>query len=79
MLCGIMARDYKKEYNNYHKRPEQKKRRAGRNLARSIAKRKLGAKAIAGKDIDHKDRNPKNNSAKNLRVQSKSANRSRNG
>ena len=29
-----------------------------------------------GKDIDHKDGNPKNTSKKNTRVQSKSANRS---
>jgi len=31
-----------------------------------------------GKDIDHKDRNPRNNSRSNLRVRSKSSNRSRN-
>ena len=29
-----------------------------------------------GKDVHHKDRNPKNNSKKNLRVVSKSKNRS---
>jgi hypothetical protein len=74
-----MARNYRQEYDRYHARPEQKKRRAGRNLARATAKRKLGAKAIKGKDIDHKDRNPKNNSPSNLRVQSKGKNRSRNG
>ena len=27
-------RNYKKEYENYHSKPEQKKRRAGRNKAR---------------------------------------------
>ena len=27
-------RNYKKEYENYHSKPEQKKRRAGRNHAR---------------------------------------------
>jgi len=40
-------------------------------------KKKLG-NSILGKDIDHKDRNPRNNSRSNLRVRSKSSNRSRN-
>ena len=70
-------RDYRSEYKNYHSKPEQKKNRAGRNLARRIMKRKLGVK-IKGKDIDHKDGNPRNNSKSNLRVRSKSYNRSRN-
>lgn len=74
-----MERNYKKEYDNYHSSPLQKKRRAGRNTARRRVKRKLGDKAVSGKDVDHKDRNPNNNSPKNLRVMSKSRNRSRNG
>jgi len=73
-----MARDYKSEYNNYHSKPEQKKNRAGRNSARSIMKKKHGS-SILGRDVDHKDRNPRNNSTTNLRLQSKSNNRSRNG
>tara|TARA_R110000787_G_scaffold18522_1_gene56651 strand:+ start:453 stop:674 length:222 start_codon:yes stop_codon:yes gene_type:complete len=72
-----MTRNYKSEYNNYHSKPEQKKDRAGRNGARRIMKKKLGS-SILGRDIDHKDRNPRNNSTGNLRVQSKSYNRSRN-
>ena len=71
-------RDYKKEYANYHSKPKQKKDRAGRNSARRIMKNKLGS-SILGRDVDHKDRNPRNNSASNLRIQSKSKNRSRNG
>ena len=35
-------RDYKSEYKNYHSKPDQKKRRAGRNGARAIMKKKLG-------------------------------------
>jgi hypothetical protein len=70
-------RDYRSEYKNYHSKPEQKKNRASRNLARRIMKKKLGV-SIKGKDIDHKDGNPRNNSRSNLRVQSKSKNRSRN-
>jgi hypothetical protein len=70
-------RDYRSEYKNYHSKPEQKKNRASRNLARRIMKKKLGV-SINGKDIDHKDGNPRNNSRSNLRVQTKSKNRSRN-
>ena len=72
-----MTRDYKSEYKNYHSKPKQKKDRAGRNGARIIMKKKYGS-SILGRDIDHKDRNPRNNSISNLRVQSKSSNRSRN-
>jgi|TARA_R110000868_G_scaffold221760_3_gene473526 hypothetical protein len=70
-------RDYKSEYNNYHSKPDQKKNRAGRNSARRIMKKKYG-NSILGRDVDHKDRNPRNNSKGNLRLQSKSLNRSRN-
>ena len=70
-------RDYKSEYNNYHSKPDQKKNRAGRNSARRIMKKKYG-NSILGRDVDHKDRNPTNNSKSNLRLQSKSSNRSRN-
>ena len=60
-----MARNYRKEYDNYHSKPEQRKNRSSRNKAR----RKL-AKAgysLKGKDVDHKDGNPLNNGRKNLR------------
>jgi hypothetical protein len=70
-------RDYKKEYANYHSKLEQKKDRAGRNGARRMMKKKHG-NSLLGKDVDHKDRNPRNNTMGNLRVQSKSINRSRN-
>ena len=70
-------RDYKKEYANYHSKPEQKKDRAGRNSARRMMKKKNG-NSLLGRDVDHKDRNPRNNTMSNLRVQSKSMNRSRN-
>jgi hypothetical protein len=72
-----MARDYKKEYREYHSKPKQKKRRAGRNRARRIMEMLGRVKKGDGKDVDHKDRNPKNNSKNNLRVQSKKTNRSR--
>ena len=70
-------RNYRKEYDDYHKKPEQKKNRASRNGGRRRMRKILGKKAIEGKDIDHKDGNPKNNSRNNLRVLSKRANRSK--
>ena len=73
-----MARNYRGEYDNYHARPEQKKRRAGRNAARSKLMQSGRVRKGDGKDVDHKDRNPFNNGGGNLRVQSKRANRSRN-
>ena len=73
----MATRDYKSEYQNYHSRPEQKKNRAKRNLARRIMKRKLG-NSINGMDIHHVDGNPNNNSSSNLKVVSKRFNRSRN-
>ena len=72
-----MARDYKKEYKEYHSKTEQKKRRAGRNAARRIMKMVGRVKKGDGKDVHHKDGNPKNNSRKNLAVESASKNRSR--
>ena len=71
-----MARDYKKEYANYHSKPAQKKRRASRNGAR----RKMIASGRAakgdGKDVAHKNGNPKDNRSSNLSTQSKAKNRS---
>jgi len=73
-----MPRDYKKEYENYHKKPEQRRRNDSRKAARRLMVKKHGASKLAGKDIDHKDRNPKNNSTSNLRIQSKKTNRGNN-
>lgn len=78
MPLNIMSRDYKKEYANYQGKPEQIKRRSSRNKARRLAIKKHGKAAVNGKDIDHKDRNPHNNSSSNLRIQSKKENRGRN-
>ncbi len=74
----MAARDYNREYRNYHSKPEQRKNRSSRNLARRLMKKKLGVKAIRGKDIDHKDKNPRNNARSNLRIRTKSKNRSDN-
>ena len=73
-----MARDYRKEYINYDSKPKRVKARVARNKAR---RRLMALGAVSkgdGKDIDHRDKNPRNNSRKNLRIRSKSYNRSHN-
>ena len=71
------GRDYNKEYRLYQGTPEQIKNRAQRNAARAIAKKKFGAAAIAGKDIDHDRpiRSHGTNSLKNLDIESIKKNR----
>ncbi len=69
-------RDYKREYELFHSKPKQKKRRAERNSARRKMAKLGRVKVGDGKDVAHKDNNTSNNSNKNLAVQSKSKNRS---
>jgi hypothetical protein len=69
-------RDYKKEYADYHGSPEQIKRRAARNKARRRLEQEGRVAKGDGKDVDHKNHNPLDNSPANIRVRSKSANRS---
>ena len=71
----MAKRNYRKEYDTYHSKPEQKKKRASRNTARRQAAAAGKVRKGDGKDVDHKDGNPRNNSMKNLRVVSKSVNR----
>ena len=71
-----MPRDYKKEYENYQGKPDQIKKRAKRNAARRKMAKAGKVRKGDGKDVDHKNTNPYDNSSDNLRVQSKSANRS---
>ena len=71
-----MTRNYRKEYDNYQGTSEQKKRRAGRNKARSLMLSSGKAKKGDNKDVAHKDNNPLNSSTKNIKMQSKKANRS---
>ena len=65
-----MARNYRKEYDNYHSRPEQKIRRAARNAARARFK-----DADPNKDVHHKDNNPLNNDKNNLSLVTQHYNR----
>jgi hypothetical protein len=71
-----MARNYKKEYQNYQSTTKQKKRRAKRNAARRALMRAGKVRKGDGKDVAHKDNNPNNNTRSNWAVQSQHKNRS---
>jgi len=60
----------------YNAKPAQKKRRAARNTARRRMIKAGKARKGDGKDVHHKDGNPRNNKRGNLAVTSKSKNRS---
>lgn len=72
-----MARDYGKEYRDYHSKPEQKKNRAERNAARRKMTREGKVHKGDQMDVDHKKpiRSGGTNAKSNLRVMSKSRNR----
>ena len=72
-----MARNYKDEYAKFQSSTKSKKDRASRNKVRKAALRAGRVKKGDGRDIDHLDGNPRNNSKKNLRVVSKSKNRAK--
>jgi hypothetical protein len=76
MAVGGVAkkRNYRKEYDNYHGKPAQIKRRDSRNAARNALK-KAGVN-VAGKDVAHKNGNPRDNRRGNLTLQRPSQNRS---
>jgi len=68
------ARNYRKEYDDYHGKPDEIARRASRNKAR----KKKGLMNLSPNDeVDHIDNNPENNSPSNLRVVSRHKNRTR--
>ena len=67
-------RNYKKEYANYHSKPAQIKPRNARNAARN--KLKKSGVAVAGKDVAHRNGNPRDNRRGNLAVKPASKNRS---
>ncbi len=69
-------RDYKQEYANYQGKPEQIAKRSSRNKARRSLAKDGKVRLGDGMDVDHRNTNAKDNSKGNLRVQSKSDNRS---
>ena len=74
----MAERNYRKEYDDYHSKPEQKRRRAQRNKANRKAKREGRIHKGDGKEVDHKGSH-RTGSLANVptRVTSKSANRKR--
>lgn len=68
-----MARDYAKEYRDYHGKPGPRKRRAAVNRAR----RKVGLKPGDSREVDHKRPLSKggSNARSNLRITDRSINR----
>jgi hypothetical protein len=70
-----MPRNYRKEYDEYHGTPDQIENRSSRNKARRKMTNAHGKAAVAGKEVDHKNGNPKDNKKKNLQLMSRSANR----
>ena len=72
-----MSRNYKKEYANYQGKQDQIDNRSSRNKARREMVKAVGKSTVSGKDVDHKDGNPKNNDRGNLQVTSKKYNRSK--
>mgnify|MGYP003655700032 FL=1 len=69
------TRDYRKEYLTYHKK--HLKDNNARHRARYDAEKEGKVHVGDGKDIDHKNNNPRDNSSGNTRVMSSKANRSR--
>ncbi len=65
------------EYSRFQSSKKAKKDRAARNKARRQAEREGRVHKGDGKEIDHTDSNPRNNSRSNLRVVSRKTNRSK--
>ncbi len=73
----MAKRNYAREYATFQGKPEQIENRSSRNKARRLMEDKLGKAALAGRDVDHQNGQPKDNRLANLKVTSKSKNRSK--
>jgi hypothetical protein len=62
-------RNYRKEYDDFHGKKKQREERSSRNKAR---RKKSCPK---GKEVHHKDSNPKNNKSSNLKCLTRKKNR----
>ena len=73
VAASVGKRNYRKEYDDFHGKPEQRKNRSNRNKAR----RAMGLSKGDGKEVDHKKPLSKGggNGKSNLRVVSRSVNR----
>lgn len=73
---GKKKRNYRKEYDEYHGTAKQRANRSKRVLARRKMMKKGKVRKGDGKDVNHKNGNPQDNSDNNLEVMSKHKNRS---
>lgn len=69
------AAGVKHEYEKFQSSAKAKAERASRNSARRSAIKSGRVHKGDGKDIDHKDSNPRHNASSNLRVVSRKTNR----
>ena len=69
------GRNYKRDYEQFQSKPEQIKDRASRNSARAEEKENGNVSKGDGKDVHHKNGNPRDNSNTNIRIVPKSKNR----
>lgn len=68
-ICNMATRNYKAEYKKFQSSTKAKKDRAARNKA------SRNKNCATGKEVHHKDGNPRNNSASNCVCMLISANR----
>jgi hypothetical protein len=68
-------RDYKAEYKDYHSK--HLKDNNSRHRARYAAEKRGSVHVGDGKEIDHQNNNPRDNSSGNTKIMSRAANRAR--
>ena len=71
----MTQRNYRKEYDNYHSKPEQRVRNAARLRARRLMVKNGKVKKNDKMDVHHKDHNTMNNDPTNLSVVTQNYNR----
>jgi hypothetical protein len=70
-------RNFREEYKATHGTAKGKADRAARNKARREMEKKGRVRKGDGKEVDHKNHNPRDNSKSNLRVVDKKTNRTK--
>lgn len=75
-MAAPSGRKYSAYDREYQARPEQVKKRVTRNAARRLAIKKHGKKALKGKDVHHVRGTKAGNGSSNLKIISRSKNRS---
>ena len=73
-MIKMTERNYSKEYAA-SRRPDRRKDNIMRKRARRLVIAKKGAAAVEGKEVDHKNLNPQDNSLRNLQIVKRSVNR----